>query len=250
MKEQNIKKMLAAYTVGSPPGEAIEKTKTVVLSVAVKRSVPKFSAGRFLKGQFHTLRASFWVISAIYLILVSAVSLKISSANAVVMLCAATPFLAVAAVPTLFYDSNPMSMELESSCLYQPKTALAAKMVLCGAVDLSAVVFCSVLCSVFTGGRVGMTVILGLISFLAAAFLTLGVSVLFKTQTAVLISIALFCSASGFLFSSHFMKEYILSLTFAQLSFITLTVLVLLVSALTVTFKKYNYERLGVQFGD
>lgn len=249
MNNSKLKKALNSYTVGEPSAQKIEKTKELVMSVSIPKSAPVFSPVRFLKSQLHTMRKSFWLICIIYLAVVLSICFFIKDSQSVIALCSATPFLTVAAVPTLFYNSNALSMELESSCLYKPKTVFAAKTVICGAFELSVVSVCSVLCAFWGDKEVKLILIMGFLSFLLSAVITLVLCTMFKTQTGVLISVGLFCCMSGVLLGSNEAKAFVLSLSFNALLAPALVSSILLIAVLLLIFKKYDYERMGVRFG-
>ncbi len=244
----NLKKTLSGYTVKNPPRTALEETKQLVLAQTILKSVPPFYPARFLKTQLRFLRLSFWVFTTAYLAVAVAVSVPLDASQAVITLCTLTPFLTVAAAPSLFYNRHPQSFELESSCLYTPKTVLAAKMTLCGLFDLFAVIIGSVLCTLFCGARLELTLLLGLVSFTASSLITLTACVFTKTQNGILICFGLFCLIFGLVAGNTAAQVRLASSPLLPLFLLLLLFSALLISMVKVVLNRSNYERLDTTY--
>ncbi len=247
MRYKELKNILSAYDVPNADKEQIEKVKNIAAKIDLPLTEPEFSLGSFLYGQLWNLRPSFWVMTAAYLALFTVLSLTDDFGFGSVILCTLTPFLSVAAVFCVSSVMRPEIIELESACLYKPKTVFAGKTVICGTFDLAAVLAASLMVS---GGDFIRNLLFGTLSFTAAAFLTLGMCLFFRVNSALLVCTGLFTAFSAMLFSNERFRVTFLSLKSSTLSLITLTSVILMTAVITLTFKRCDFERMNFKHGN
>ncbi len=248
MKQNDLKNVLSGYTVTDAPRAALEETKQRVLAQPIPKSVPPFYPARFLKTQLRFLKWSFWVFAAAYLAVAAAVSVQLTASSAVITLCILTPFLTVAAAPSLFYNRQPQSFELESACLYTPRTVLAGKLTLCGLFDLLAVISANVLCTLLCGVRLELALLLGLVSFTASSLITLSACVFIKTQNGILMCFGLFCLIFGLVAGNTTAQSQITSCALLPLLLLLLLFAALLIPTVKVILKRSDFERLDTTY--
>ncbi|HZK21807.1 MAG TPA: hypothetical protein VFC76_05985 [Oscillospiraceae bacterium] len=246
----NLKAKLGLYTVDDAPICVISEMKKSVTGTNFIIIEPRLLVKPLLKGQLKNIRPSFWLCCLAYMIIITAVSFFAQSSQTLITIAAITPFLSVAAMPSLFYYSAPMYMELEQSCLFKPKTTLAAKVFLCGVTDLLTVLIASAICAVFGDAQFLRCLVFAFISFFASAFFTLGASLFLRAQTAIFLSAALFVAFMGLIFGSDSVKTFML-LSRSFILLLGVFIFALLVAAvITITFRKYDFERTGLKIGN
>lgn len=246
----NLKAVLRLYTVDDASLCVINETKKAVIGTSLFPVDPQFLVKPLLKSQLKNIRLSFWLCCLAYMIIITAVSILAQSSQTLITIAAITPFLSVAAMPSLFYYSAPEYMELEQSCLFKPKTTLAAKVFLCGAVDLLIVLIASVICTAFGDAQFLRCLVFAFLSFLASAFFTLGVSLFLRVQTATFLSATLFLAFMGLIFGNNSVKTFIL-LSRNIILLLGIFIFALFVAAvIIVTFRKYDFERTGQKIGN
>lgn len=246
MKDAQFRNKLDKYTV-APPDETVKKRFFEDLStVQIRKSVPQFSLSRFMVSQLKMTRVSFWLFCAAYMAFVAVFASVSSYEQPVFLLCAATPFLIVSAIPVVFGNNLPPMLELESSCLYRPNRVMAARLLLCGIIDLTAVTAAGAFCAYFGSGNVFKVLMLGFLSFTASAFITLTVCVFSKAQSAVLINAGIFVALAALITAGDNVRLVIITATPAVLLGFLAFFIVLLAFSVRLVLRNYSFERIDM----
>lgn len=246
MKDAQFRKKLVKYTV-APPDETVKKRFFEDLStVQIRKSAPRFSLLRFMVSQLKTTRVSFWLFCAAYMAVVAVFASGSSYEQPVLLLCAATPFLIVSAIPVVFGNNMPPLLELESSCLYRPNRVMAARLLLCGIIDLTAVTAAGAFCAYFGSGDAVKTMMLGFLSFTASAFITLTVCVFSKAQSSLLINAGIFGALAALITVSDDAQLVIITASPAALLGALALFIVLLAFSVRLALRNYSFERIDM----
>lgn len=249
-KYKDLKGALQLYTVEDASENLILNTKQKALEAKPLVFPQPLRIKPLIKSQIRTIKFSLWLFCFAYMIIISLVAFFREASDVLMAIATVTPFLSVIAIPSLFYYSNPECMELEQACLYEPKTALSAKLLICSAADLITVFIASLISSSLGTAGFFRCLLLAFGGFFASSFLTLGICIFFKAQTSILLSFAFFSAFMMLLFGNSAVKNtFILSSN--TVLFIGMIVFALLFAAvLIITLKRYDFERSVIKIGN
>ena len=248
--DKKLKEKLLLYQVESPNSEQIEKAKQLVLKNERPVKVPYISSKRVVLSQIQTVSNWFWVFSLMFVFVVVYLSFKINNQLTTLFLCGAAPMLSIASVPVVFSNIDANRMELESTCLIKPQTVFSAKMLICGCFDLIVITITLLLSSQLSEINIVRSAVLGLISFTASSFLSLGASLVFKTQMAIALVSAIYTTVFACFASMGFLSERLLEI---EMPFLVLALVInsVMVYALYfVAIKNYSFEKVAKRFGN
>lgn len=250
MIHKNLKEQLLLYQVESPKREQIENAKQMVLKNERPVKAPYVSPKRVVLSQIQTVSNWFWLFSLMFIFVVVYLSFKINNQLTTLFLCGAAPVLSIASLPVVFSNIDSGRMELESTCLIKPQTVFSAKMLICGCFDLIVIsmtlLFSSQLCEI----NIVRSAVLGLISFTASSFLSLGASLVFKTQPAIALVSAIYTTVVACFASMGFLSERLLEIKMPILVLVLVINSAMVFAMYSVAVKNYSFEKVAKRFGN
>ena len=242
MIDKQLKETLLLYQVEKPGSEQIEKAKQIVLKNERPIKAPYISAKRVVSSQIQTVSNWFWLFSLMFVFAVVYLSFKINNQLTTLFLCGATPLLSIASVPVVLSNIDASRMELEGTCLIKPQTVFSAKMLICGCFDLIVIIITLLFSSQLSEINIVRSAVLGLIS--------LGASLIFKTQVAISLVSALYAVVVACFVSMNFLSEKLLEI---KMPFLVLAVVInsaMVYAMYSVAIKNYSFEKVAKRFGN
>lgn len=248
-KNKKLDWILSFYESEKIQNSDKEKTLQEISELNI-RVIPKFSVGNFLSGVIHSLSKWFFIGCGFYIALLLLISFIVADDIKIIFICALSPFLAVGSVGAVYYNIQPSSIELESSCLYKPKTIFAGKFLMCGIFDLVLVVFGSVVASLLGGSSVKRAVILSLLGFALSSLIVLSLCAIFKPKTALILSLGIVL----LIFTAFLSKKELFINAFNYLIWLIpylITALLAMICLLCfIAVKNFEYENLVKKYED
>lgn len=249
-KYKDLKETLQLYTVENASEKSVLSTKRKVLEAKSLVFPQPLRIKPLIKSQIRTIRFSLWLFCFAYMIIISLVAFFREASDVLMAIATVTPFLSVVAIPSLFYYSNPECMELEQACLYEPKTALSAKLLICSAADLITVFIASLISSSLGTAGLFRCLLFAFGGFFVSSFLTLGICIFFKAQTSILLSFALFFSFVVLVFGNSTVKNTCILCSNTVLFLGMIVFASLFAAVLIITLKRYDFERSVIKIGN
>lgn len=242
-KDKKLSSFLSLYEVEKAQRSEKDKTLSELVRSNV-RAEPKFSILGFLSGVIHSLSVWFFVGCGAYIALLLIVSFIAQDGMKIICISALSPFLAVGSAGAVYFNIQPSFIELESTCLYKPKTVFAGKLLLCGVCDLIAVTLGSALASLLGGSSVKAVVILSILGFVLSACAVLTLCAVFKYKSALVLSfIAVMLIFSAFTLNKV-LFETIATFLISFFPYLLLGLCALLSLIVFWTVKNFEYESL------
>lgn len=250
MIDKKLKEKLLLYQVENPHSEQIEKAKQLVFKNERPVKVPYISAKRVVLSQIQTVSNWFWLFSLLFIFVIVYLSFKINNQLTTLFLCGATPLLSIVSMPVVLSNIDASRMELESTCLIKPQTVFSAKMLICGCFDLIVIIITLLFSSRLSEIDIVRSAVLGLISFTASSFLSLGASLIFKTQVAISLVSAVYATIVACFVSMNFLSEKLLEIKMPFLVLALVISLALVYAMYSIAMKNYSFEKVAKRFGN
>ncbi len=250
MIDKKLKEKLLLYQVENPHSEQIEKAKQLVFKNERPVKVPYISAKRVVLSQIQTVNNWFWLFSLIFIFGVVYLSFRINNQSTTLFLCGATPLLSIASLPVVLGNIDAGRMELESTCLIKPQTAFSAKMLICGCFDLIVIIVTLLFSSQLSEIDVVRSAVLGMISFTASSFLSLGASLIFKTQVAISLVSAVYTTVVACFISMDFLTAKLLEIKMPFLILALIINIALVYTIYSIANQNYSFEKVAKRFGN